>query len=231
MIIPSILKGKDMPKHLAIDATLIRAWATKNSIDMKEAVKKNSEKINELIDFQLKKDIPILTIHLSTKNEEEINGLKKLFLELSKDERLHDKKARVYVLGDWYNSEPELVESIKNLQDTTKDYDQYFVNFCVKYNGQEEIITAAKLLLTKMHAQKLTTKELNIETFKENLPSSYFIPPDLIIINNTYYTGLLLWDSQGSMIYYTNKYWLDFERKDLDKALDFYNRKTDVKEE
>jgi undecaprenyl diphosphate synthase len=217
-----------MPKHLAIDATLIRAWATKNNTDIKEAVKKNTDKIKDLIEFQLKRDIPILTIQLSTKNEEEVNNLKKLFKELSENETIHDKKVRVYVFGDWYNSEPELVDSIKNILDKTQDYDQYFLNFCVKYTGQEEILTAVKLLLKKIQSSKVTTDNITLDTLKENLPSSYFIPPDLIIVNNNTYTGLLLWDSPGSTIYFTDKYWLDFEKKDFDKAIDFFNRKKEV---
>lgn len=228
MLIPRILKGNDMPKHLAIDCTLIRTWATKNTVEIKEAVKKSSEKIKELIDIQLKKDIPILTLQLSTKNEEEITGLKKLFRELADDERIHSKKVRVYVFGDWYNSEPELVDSIKNILDKTKDYDQYFLNFCVKYKGQEEILTAVKLLLKKMQSRKSSSDEITIDSLKENLPSSYFIPPELIIINNCSYTGLLLWDSEGAAIYFTDKYWMDFDKKEFDRAIDFFNRKKEV---
>lgn len=228
MLIPSILKGNDMPKHLAIDAGLVKSWAAKNSTDIKEAVKKSSEKIKELIDLQLKKDIPILTIQLSAKNDDEIGGLKKLFRDLSDDEKIHDKKVRISILGDWYSSEPEFVESIKSLIDKTKDYDQYFLNFCVKYNGQEEILTAVKLLLKKAFSSKTNLDKITLEELKENLPSSNFISPEIIIVNGNEYTGLLLWDSPGALIYFTDKYWLDFEKKDFDKAMDFFNRKKEI---
>ncbi len=231
MLIPSILKGNDMPKHLAIDATNVRLWATKNTIDLKEAAKKSIEKISDLMDLQLKKDIPILTMQLSTKNEEEVNALKKFFRELAENEKIHEKKVRVLVLGDWYGAEQELVDAIKLVLDKTKNYDQYFLNFCVKYTGQEEILTAVKLLLKKVQAAKTTTDSITLEVLKENLPSSYFIPPELIIVNGGLYTGLLLWDAPGAMIYCTDKYWLDFERRDFDKAIDFFNRKIDVQEE
>jgi undecaprenyl diphosphate synthase len=229
MLIPRILKGNDMPKHLAIDSTLIRAWATKNNVDIKEAVKKSNEKIKELIELQLKRDIPILTIQISTKNEEEIKGLKKLLQDLSEDESIHDKKVRVHVFGDWYGSEPELVDAIKTILDKTKDYDQYFLNLCIKYSGQEEIITATKLLLKKLQSSKVTTDAITIDSFKENLPSSYFMPPEIIIVNNYTYTGLLLWDSPGALIYFTEKYWMDFDKKEFDKAIDFFNKNKDIK--
>jgi len=46
----------------------------------------------------------------------------------------------------------------------------------------------------------------------------------LIIMNNHHYNGLLLWDAKGSTIYFTDKYWLDFEKKDFDKAIEFFNQ-------
>ena len=223
MIIPNILKGKDMPKHLAIDATRVRSWSEKNSKDIKEAVRLNLEKLDEFIDLQIKKDIPILTLQVSTKTEEEIEGLKSFFKKISSDQKMHDKKVRIYVIGDWYSAEPELSEVIREAMEKTKDYDQYFLNFGVKYDGQQEILTAAKLILKKAEAEKLGIDSLTPEMLKDNMPSSYFMPPELIIINNNHYTGLLLWDCKNSKMFFTNKHWLDFERKDFDRAIDFFN--------
>ncbi|PIN81320.1 hypothetical protein COV13_01615 [Candidatus Woesearchaeota archaeon CG10_big_fil_rev_8_21_14_0_10_32_9] len=224
MLIPSILKGQDMPKHLAINATRIRTWATKNNIDIKEAVKKNLEKLKDLIELQIKKDIPLLTIQLSTKNEEEIDGLKKFFKELVLDELIIEKKVRIYVIGNLNALEPDFVDILRNAMDKTKEYDHYFLNFCVKYDGHEEILAATKLLIRKALTEKISIDDLNVEQLKENLSSSYFMAPELMIMNNHHYNGLLLWDAKGSTIYFTDKYWLDFEKKDFDKAIDFFNQ-------
>jgi len=224
MLIPSILKGQDMPKHLAINATRIRTWSTKNDFDIKDAVKKNLEKLKDLIELQIKKDIPLLTIQLSTKNEEEIDGLKKFFKELVLDELITEKKVRIYVIGNLNALEPDFVDILRNAMDKTKDYDHYFLNFCVKYDGHEEILAATKLLIRKALAEKISIDDLNVDQLKENLSSSYFMAPELMIMNNHHYNGLLLWDAKGSTIYFTDKYWLDFEKKDFDKAIDFFNQ-------
>ncbi len=225
MLIPNILKGQDMPKHLAINATRIRTWAVKNGVDIKEAAKKNIEKLKELLDIQIKKDIPILTVQLSTKNEEEIELLKKFFKELILDEVIHQRKIRIHVIGNLNLLEQEFLEVLKNSMDKTKDYDNYFLNFCIKYDGQEEILSAVKLLVRKVLNEKISLDELTVDQLKENMPTSYFMSPELIIMNNHHYTGLLLWDSKGSTIYFTDKYWLDFDKKDFDKAIDFFNQK------
>jgi undecaprenyl diphosphate synthase len=132
------------------------------------------------------------------------------------------------VIGNWYDAEPELVDNTKQLIDKTKDYDQYFLNFYIKYSGQEEILTAVKLLLKKLQSSKISIDNIKLDDLKDNLPSSNFIPPDIIIVNDHSYNGLLLWDSPGSLIYFTDKYCMDFEKKDLDKAIDFLNRKKEI---
>jgi len=224
MFTPKILKGPDMPKHLAIAATNVRAWASNKNVPLKDAAEKNIEKIKELIFLQLKKDIPILTIQLSTKTEEETNAIKKLLRELSRNETIHDRKLRIYAIGDWYNSEPEFVNAIMEAMNKTKDYDQYFLNLCIKYDGQQEILTAVKLLLKKAQAEKINAEDLKTEMLKENLPSSQFVPPEIIIENNNEYSGILLWDSPGTLIYYSDKSWMDFEETDFEAALEYFNK-------
>lgn len=224
MLIPSILKGKDMPKHLAITATRKKEWAIKKNKDISEAISLSNSKIKELIDLQIKKDIPIMTIMISTNTSEEIEGARKLFSELAENELVHEKKIRIYAVGNWYDEDGILVDSIKNMMEKTKDYDSYFLNFCVRYDGQEEILTAVKLLLKKAQVDMLKINDLTVEQLKENIPTSNFISPELIIENNNRYSGLMQWDSKGSVIYFSEKFWLDFEKSDFEKALTFFTK-------
>lgn len=224
MLIPSILKGKDMPKHLAITATRKKEWAIKKNKEITETITLNNTKIKELIELQIRKDIPILTIMISTQTPEETEGAKKLFNELADNKLIHEKKVRIYAIGNWYDEDGILVDSIKNMMEKTKDYDTYFLNFCVRYDGQEEILTAVKLLLKKAQADMLKIDDLTIEQLKENIPTSNFIAPELIIENNNRYSGLMQWDSKGSVIYFTEKFWLDFEKSDFEKALTFFTK-------
>lgn len=213
-----------MPKHLAITTHRIRSWALKNNKDIKEATKQNVNKIKELIKFQLKKDIPILTIMVSTQTEEEIQALNQLFLELSKDEIIHHKKVRIYATGNWYDAEATMVDQIKKMLETTKDYDNYFINFCIRYDGQNEILTTAKLLVKKTIYQELKIDDLTKDSFKENMPTSNFMPPEIIIDNNWKYSGLLQWDSQNAHIILTNKFWMDYDLEEISKIIDQYNK-------
>lgn len=223
MRLPTILKGNDMPKHLAISATRITEWAKKNGKAISEATQKNIDKVNEFVDIQVKKDIPVMTIQLCTNTEEEIKSMSSLIKELRKSNVIHNNKIRVFVIGEWYGLDSELTDEIRTIIDETKEYDNYFFNLCVNYDGQKELLATLKLLLKKREANKIKTDELDLQSIKDNLASSYFIPPDLIIENGGRYSGLLLWDSKGASMFFTNKYWLDFDKADLEKAITFYN--------
>lgn len=224
MKIPLISKGKDVPKHLAISTTRIKEWSEKKNKPLIDAVSLSYKKIYELIENQTKKDIPIISILLTTKTEEEISGLNEFLQKLTKEELINEKKIRVHVLGEWYGLDSDLTDSIKLITEETKDYDNYFLNLLVNYDGQKEILASLKLMIKKYEAEKLDIHDLSPEMVKENLASSYFLPPDLIIENGGRYSGMLLWDSKGSVIYFTDKYWLDFDKSDLEDALKFYDK-------
>ena len=84
----------------------------------------------------------------------------------------------------------------KQVIESTKDYDFFFTNFCINYSGHDEIVDACRLIARQVKAGKIDPNSISRETIKENLYSSYFIPPDLIIKNGkATISGLLLWDS------------------------------------
>jgi undecaprenyl diphosphate synthase len=219
-----IIKPKKIPKHVAINTSRIKNYSEKNNIPLARAASLNIKRIKEAINNQVKYDIPILTIKLQTKNEEVRKALTKFFKELPENEAIHKNKTRVYIIGEWYDLEQEMVEALKRCMEQTKDYDHYFLNFCIRYDGQQEILSAVRIIGKQIQAGRYEPEDIHEETIKQNLYSSYFVPPDLIIENSPRYSGLLLWDSKKAIIYYSNKYWLEFEKKDFDKALAFYNK-------
>jgi undecaprenyl diphosphate synthase len=214
------LKPKKVPLHIAINASGLKEWQEKNQ-GQQGAAKKYVELLDELMGIQQKLNFPILTINLDQAMIENLEELKGFFTKLSQDESVHKNQTRIFILGKWYDLDPELVETLKKVMDETKDYDKFFVNFCLSYDGQEEIIAATRLLARKVAAGKMEAAAIDKTSIKENLYSSYFTPPDLIIECLKTYSGLLLWDSKGACIYFANKPCLEFTKKDFEAAINF----------
>ncbi|MBU1976170.1 MAG: undecaprenyl diphosphate synthase family protein [Nanoarchaeota archaeon] len=220
-----ILKQKKKPLHIAINGSSLEGWVEKNSKTPAQAALKNVEQIKTFIKYQIRNEIPIITLNISTETEEEVSELTKFFRELLFDEDIHKNKIRVFIIGKWFDLEMELTDVFKKVMDETKEYDNLFLNFCVKYDGQEEVLGVIKLLATKAKLGKLDLDDLNTQAVKENLYSSYFTPPEIIIEPSKTYSGLLLWDSKGAKIFQMKKNWLDLTTADVDEAIEWANRK------
>lgn len=218
-----------MPKHVAISLEKnISIWAKRQDTTTKTVYDSRKNIINKIIKTQVELNIPIVTVFLlSSKKSPEnfgeiIDSLTEFFQDFVNNEILNNQ-IKVSFLGKWYNLPSRLVESIKYVMDETKSYDRFFLNFCIQYDGQSEIVDACKLIGRKIEAERLDSTSINESIVKENLYTSYFIAPDLVIINGgKKLSGFLLWDISEAMIYFTNKHWPEFTSRDLHKAIDLY---------
>ncbi len=222
-IFNSRIVEKEFPQHIAISTQSFETWVEKNNSSMEKAAEKHLGILNELIEWQVKKDLPILTINLAQTPEEYKFFLKNFFDDLAGSSIISDNQTRIFVVGKWYDLSPSIVDSIKNVMSKTKDYDKFFLNLCVNYDGQDEIASSLKLMARKIEAQKLQVEDVTKEMIKENLFTSYFLPPQLMIEPGNTFSGVLLWDSQGAVVHFTGKNWLDFDKKHLDEGVELYS--------
>jgi undecaprenyl diphosphate synthase len=220
-------------RHLALTTHGMELWALKNKKPIEEAYKKSFKILKELVDLQSKNNIPILTVYLlpeELKKEEFFSAFLEEFIKFFEDLKINDKihknKIKISALGKWYDIPSRGVDAIKGAVEETKDYDHFFLNFCVNYDGQEEIVDACRLIARQIKAEKLDVYAINKETIKDNIYSSYFLPPSLIIKNGKIKqtAGVLLWDSVYADVHFTGKYFPDFSKDDFSKAVDEFTK-------
>ena len=219
-------KQANLPKHIALTYNNYKAKGIK--IPIIQHFKNKLSKIKEFMDVQTQYDIPIFTIFLlSSETQKEdsfpeiVEAISSFFSELAHDKKIHHNKIKISVMGKWYNMPGKMVDSIKKLSDETKEYDKYFLNFCINYDGQEEIVDACRIIGKKIQAQKIDPEIISKEMVKENLYSSYFLPPELLVVmdGTKNLSGFLLWDSINAKVYFSDKTWNDFSSNDLLRAL------------
>jgi len=219
-----------MPRHIAI--TMEKELKAMLNIDLENIYNKRIILIKDLVNIQMKLNIPIMTIFLLSgyaKNSENfsflMDDLAKFFNEMVSHKEIHTDQIKISVLGKWYELPERVVNPIRKIIESTKDYDKFFLNFCVNYDGHEEIVDACRLIARQIKSEKIDPESINNQLIKENLYSSYFISPDLIIENNKEFSGLLLWDSKNTMIVSTGKQWYEFTKSDLFKAIEAFQNK------
>ena len=221
-------------RHVAVTMHGIESFAKKHNVSYGETLLKSFETIKGIISLQADKNIPIITIDLipeELKHEENFSLFLDKFIEffafLKTYNMVHENKIKITALGKWYDLPGRAVDSIKELVDETKDYDSFFLNFCINYDGQSEIVDACKLIARQIKSEKLDVDAINKEVVKENIYASYFLPPDLLIKNGLRKrtSGLLLWDSSDSEIFLTGKRFPEFTKTDFINIIKHYQKR------
>ena len=225
---------KKVIRHIAITMHGMELWSQEKKKPIQETYKKSFDILKQVIELQVKNDIPIISIYVlpeQLKKEDKfpffldeliafLNSIKSLSL-------VHENKVKISALGKWYDIPGRALDAVKDILEETKEYDKFFVNLCINYNGREEIVDACKIIGRQIKAGKLDIDGINKDVIKENLYTSYFLPPDLVIKSGKVkqMTTFLLWDMPYAKIYFTEKYFPEFTKSDFTKAIEYYNEK------
>jgi len=222
------VKSGVKPEHIAIILDGNRRWASENELNPWLGHKKGAETVELLLDWCLKLNVKYITLYaFSTENfrrpPEEIDEIMKIseekFLKLLTDERIHRNKVHVKVLGRISLLPESLQQLISEVEKTTSEYDNQFLNFAFAYGGRAEIVDATKIIAEQVKVGKLELDDINEDTFEKYLYTSHMTKqePDLIIRTSgeERLSGFLLWQSAYSELIFLDVYWPDFRFIDL----------------
>lgn len=213
------LKRGLIPKHIGL---FLRDYPMPSA--------EKSKRLMHLIFSATKLHIPIISVYslpahtAPDKISARIDDLTDFVESLRAWEFLYQAHIKVTILGHWYDLPARLVEPLKRLQESTREHDAFFLNICINYDGQEEIVDAASIIARQVKIGKLDPERITKESIKEALSTSYFVPPDLIIKSGPYVSlrSFLLWDSAHSIIFFTKKNINDFTPKDLLQSIAYF---------
>lgn len=183
--------------------------------------------IMELMTLAVNLRIPMLTLHFpACRTESEVDTIATLFTALMHEPFLDNNQVKVSVLGKWYELPERALEPIKHVISATSDYDRCFVNLCVRYDGQDDIVDGAKLLAKHVQLGKLAPEQITKETLKETMLTSMLLPPSLIIYPHPCRTtgSVLLWDSPSAIVHFSEFQWKDFGKEAFLNSLAFFQR-------
>ncbi len=224
-----------IPIHVAIIPDGNRRWAKERGMqpwDGHEAGAKNTEK---LIEKAHKLGVRHLSFwgssidNLTKRPFQEKKALlgiyEKYFKRVLESEEIHKNKVRVNFIGKWESQFPEgLKNVIYDCIQKTRDYKNYFLNFFLAYNGDDEMIEAVKKIIEKCKTGQKVTASL----IKENLMTRELPPVDLLIRTGGephLSVGFMMWDIANSQMYFSKKLYPDFNDREFEKAIEDYQER------
>lgn len=212
--------------HIAISLDNISDYCREHNMLINAGCEKYFRNLRRLCELQAGLDVPVFTVYLMPEDADKSSdyyhayseSIAGFFSGLLDAKLLDMHKIKVSVFGKWYNLPGKAVEALKSAIELTKDNRGFFMNFCISYDGREEIVDACRLIAKQVQLGKLDPEMITRESIKENIYSSHFLAPDVFLIyGERKSTGLLLWDSVGSNIIFADKPFMEFESADFEK--------------
>lgn len=224
----------NVPEHIAIILDGNGRWAKKRGMPRGYGHIKGCENLEKICDIVRDMGVKYLTVYaFSTENwkrsREEIDGLMKLFRSYLKRCKKSAKKnnMRVKIIGDPSAFAPDIQESIRDLEEYSKDFDHIYFQIALNYGGRDELVRASRKLAQAVKDGKIAPEEITEETVEQFLDTAGIPDPDLLIRTSgeQRLSNYLLWQLAYTEFFFTDVPWPDFDKAELEKAIAKYNER------
>ncbi len=228
------LEDIKIPAHVGIIIDGNRRWAKKHGYLKYRGHTAGFKLLKKIIKFAFKTGIKHLSIYaLSIENlkreERELKHLfsllKKGLAEIRQDKDIMKESVKINILGRTYLLPKDLQEEIKKTHEFTRNNNKLTLNFCIAYNGQDEIVDAVKEIINK----NMPSEEIDRNIIKSHLYTRNSPEADLIIRtgmeDGKRISGFLLWDASYAEFIFRDDYWPDYTKDMFVEDLIEYSRR------
>ena len=225
---------KEVPKNVAIILDGNGRWAKKRGMPRTYGHSKGIETLVEISETCKKINIKNLLVYaFSTENwnrpKDEVDFLMKAFVDnLTKyKKKMIKNEARVKIIGEKNNLNDKILAKIEEIEDATKEFNEYTLYICFNYGGHEEIVHAARSLAKKVSDGIISVDDINNQSFENELYTNEVGPIDLLIRTSGEQrtSNFLPWQLAYAEFVFTPTYWPDFHKQDLyETILEYQSR-------
>ena len=228
-----IMDNITIPKHIGIIMDGNGRWAKKRLLPRNMGHKKGAEVFKDIARYCDDLGMEAVTFYaFSTENwkrpQDEIDGLMKLFKQYLIDAFDYEKdNNRIIFLGDKAAFNEELRNLMIEIEEKTAARDGMIINLALNYGSRSEIVMACKDIAEKVKSGELSTEDIDEQMISDHLYTKNQPDPDFILrpSGEKRISNFLLWQCAYSEFIYMDVLWPDFTRKDLDLAIEEFNRR------
>lgn len=222
-----------VPNHIAIILDGNGRWAKSKGMPRSYGHVKGCENLEDICEVAKELGVKYLTVYaFSTENwkrsKEEVEGLMKLFRNyLKKCIKISKKNnMKVKIIGDPSAFDEDIQQSIRELEEFSKDFDDLHFQIALNYGSRDEITRAVNRMLEDQK-KGILTGEVTEETISSYLDTAGIPDPDLLIRTSgeLRLSNYLLWQLAYTEFYFTDVPWPDFKKQELVKAIEKYNER------
>lgn len=221
-----------VPAHIAIIMDGNGRWAKARGLARNMGHQEGVNAVRAITSRTARIGVKYLTLYtFSTENwnrpAEEVAALMALLLHSLEEELFMKNDVRLRLIGDIDRLPVEVKNALNDLCRRTADHQRMTMVLALSYSSRWEITEAARRIAREAAEGRIKPDEINEETLSNRLATNFMPDPDLLIRTGgeMRLSNYLLWQSAYSEFYFTPTFWPDFRENDLDKAIEWFNRR------
>ena len=225
--------GLKIPAHVAVILDGNGRWAKKRHMPRTYGHMQGSKVVEDMLYVADDLGIKYFTVYaFSTENWkrsiEEVGTLMNILRKYLKDcvKKSMKNNVKCRVIGRKEELSEDIIESINNLEEKTKNNTGLNFIIAINYGGRDEITRAVRKIAGKVSEGSLKPEDIDEDTISSNLDTWELPDPDLLIRTSgeQRLSNYLCWQLAYTEFYFTDIYWPDFDREELIKAFEKYNK-------
>ena len=228
---PSVPVTSTLPRHVAIIMDGNGRWAHARGQMRHAGHKAGLQPVRMTVEACAQLGIEVLTLFtFSSENwqrpADEVGRLMELFTEALDREaaELDRQGVRVRFIGDRRLLSIRLQTRLNETEDLTRTNTKLNLVIAVGYGGRWDIAQAARTLARRCASGALAADAIDEAALQSELSLGDLPDPDLFIRTGgeRRISNFLLWNLAYTELYFCDTLWPDFDRAQLDRALEFF---------
>ena len=133
---------------------------------------------------------------------------------------------KVTVIGDPAPFDEDIRDSIRELEEFSKDFDAIHFQIALNYGSRDELVRAANRMAADIRSGR-APEVITEQDFEKYLDTAGVPDPDLMIRTSgeLRLSNFLLWQLAYTEFYFTPVPWPDFSKEELIRAIEKYNER------
>ncbi|MDD5594850.1 MAG: isoprenyl transferase [Candidatus Omnitrophica bacterium] len=229
-----MIDKNNIPKHIAIIMDGNGRWAKEKGLPRTAGHREGVKRVKEIVRAAAQLGVKVVTFFaFSSENWVRPKGEISILMRylnnfLDREIRELDKNnIRFLAIGRGDPVPKYLQDKIKQAQLQTQDNTGMTVVLALNYGSRQEIVDALKCFCLKVQSGEEKVSDLDTDVFSRYLYTANLPDPDLLIRTSAQMrlSNFLLWQLSYAELYFPKKYWPDFGAKDLEKAIEVYQKR------
>ena len=224
-----------VPQNLGIIMDGNGRWAKKRGLPRQAGHVTGAQVFRKITKYCEKCGVKFLTVYaFSTENwkrpKEEVDAIMNLLRQYLKESLadFQQENIRTRFIGDRSALAEDILELMREAEETTAHKTGMTLNIALNYGGQQELTAAARALARRVQAGEISPEDIDENMLEAALYTEDQPPVDLILRPSGEYrlSNFLVWQSAyAEFVFLDDVLWPDFTEGDLERAFEIYGRR------